>query len=269
MSVQPFSRVSTWVECVTFDWDPYQKYGVPLQVRKDQHILHEGTELESIYVVEAGRVRLSQLSPTGEEKTVLVVGANSIFDEFGALQAGRCSVTNAIASSDARLMRISMDVFHHLFRTDPSFTQFVCQSMSHKYQLLLSQLTSLSYTSAQYRIANFLLELAETYGEPHTGPRRDDVVPGNRFHEAVVLDNSLQDEASGNKSNTADGVRISISFTHQEMANLAGTTRVTVAQVFRRLEALGVLRKEGAYFYISSISEFRRLLQDPKASHTS
>lgn len=265
MSIPPFSRVSTWVESVAFDWTPYQKYGAPLQVRKDQPILHEGAELETIYVVESGRIRLSQLSPTGEEKTVLVVGANGLFDEFGALQPSRCSVTNAIASSDARLMRIPMDVFHHLFRTDASFTQFVCQSMSYKYQLLLSQLTSLSYTSAQYRIANYLLELAETYGEPHAGYGHGGVVARNRFHDGV----DRMDTSDGVQISTTDGVRISISFTHQEMANLAGTTRVTVAQVFRRLEGLGVLRKEGAYFYISSVSGFRRLLEDPKASHTS
>ncbi|QSO51186.1 Crp/Fnr family transcriptional regulator [Alicyclobacillus curvatus] len=267
MSVEPFSRVSTWVESVRFDWAPYKKYGVPLHVRKDQHVLHAGTELESIYVVETGRVRLSQLSSTGEEKTVLVVGTNSMFDEFGALQASRCSVTNAIASSDARLMRISMDVFHHLFQTDASFAQFVCQSMSHKYQLLLDQLTSLSYTSAQYRIANYLLELAETYGEPRA-ERYDGTLGGKRFHDAGVPGNSIQSEDLSNRPEP-DAVRISIPFTHQEMANLAGTTRVTVAQVFRRLEALGVLRKEGAYFYISSIAEFRRLVEDPKASHTS
>ncbi|QQE80513.1 Crp/Fnr family transcriptional regulator [Alicyclobacillus sp. SO9] len=232
MSDYHFLHNSTWVESVSFDWKPYQAYGHTLSVAKHQYVFHEGGPVEYVFVVHSGRIRLCQLSSTGEEKTILVVGSNNLFGEVSAMQQDGY-ITSAVASCDSQLLRIPVQTFLSLFRSNSNFSEFICQSMSHKYKILSSQVTAISYTSAQYRVAQYVLELAQSYGESFE-----------------------------------TGVRISISFTHQEMANLVGTTRVTVAQIFGRLEELHMLIKDGSYFYIPSIENFRHLLDNPKASHS-
>ncbi|MCL6452681.1 MAG: Crp/Fnr family transcriptional regulator [Alicyclobacillus sp.] len=255
MLEHPPSRLSTWVESLQFDWAPFHSYGVEVRVRKGDHILHEGLPLDGVYVVLEGRVRLCRWSPTGEEKTVLVVGQNALFDEIGAMQPDRTSTTSAVASSDAWLMRVPIVTFHQLFMATPALAHFIWQNISDKYQLALSQLTALSYSTAQYRIVHHLLELGMTYGAPAPCPRR-----------GTGTDATHAAPAEGARD-AGDGVRISLRFTQQEMANLAGTTRVTVAQVFRKLESLHLLTRVGGYFCIPSVSALRQLLEDPKASH--
>jgi CRP/FNR family cyclic AMP-dependent transcriptional regulator len=227
----PFRSSSTWMESACFDWGPYWSSGTEVQVRKDEHVFREGDPVTHVYVVKAGRIRLSRLSLTGEEKAIVVVGRSGLIGEVSAMLAGGY-VTSSIAAADSVLLRIRCEEFRRLFHTDTRLAEFVCQSVSHKFKLLSDQVTTLSYATAQYRVARYLLELAETYGESHES-----------------------------------GVRIGIQFTHQEMANLAGTTRVTVAQVFRRLEQFRILKREGEYYEIPSLEALRDLLNNPKASH--
>ncbi len=227
----PFSNSSTWIESASFDWKPYLLYGTEVHIRKDEYVFYEGNPVTIVCAVLSGRIRLCQLSLTGEEKAIVVVGSNAMIGEVSAMQSSGYA-TSAVAASDSRLLQIRYDEFHRLFTSNPHFAKFICQNISHKFRLLSFQVTALSYATAQYRVARYLLELCETHGEPD-----------------------------------GTGVRILIQFTHQEMANLAGTTRVTVTQVFRRLEQIDILCRDGDYFYIRSLKALRHLLDDPKASH--
>ncbi len=229
----PFRNTSTWIESAQFDWTPFYAYGQEIQIAKDVYLFHEGDAAEYVYVVLQGRIRLCQLSQTGEEKAVLVVGLNGLVGEIGVMQPNGY-VTSAVAASDSVLLRLPEHVFRDLFHSSPQLAEFVWLCISYKFMLLSRQVTDLSYATAQYRVVRYLIELAETYGET-----------------------------------SGDAVTIRIQFTQQEMANLAGTTRVTVAQVFRKLEQMRLFRRDGDCFRIASLDALRQLTVNPKSSHVS
>jgi CRP-like cAMP-binding protein len=57
-------------------------------------------------------------------------------------------------------------------------------------------------------------------------------------------------------------VRLTIQFTQQEMANLLGTTRITVAKNMKWLENNDYIIKEGKYYIINDIRELNELTND-------
>jgi CRP/FNR family transcriptional regulator len=85
----------------------------------------------------------------------------------------------------------------------------------------------LSFSSAVQRIADSLIHLAVKYGE-----------------------------AEGNH------IVITVSFTHQEMANLVGTSRVTVATVMKQMQNEGVLRKEMGKYVILKMEKLQSFLDN-------
>jgi CRP-like cAMP-binding protein len=64
-------------------------------------------------------------------------------------------------------------------------------------------------------------------------------------------------ELFGDKS-----IKLTITFTHQEMANLLGTTRVTIAKNIKWLEEEKYIEKKGKHFIIHNIDELAELANE-------
>lgn len=228
-----FSRLSTWIEGFAFDWTPYNALGKRIHLAKNTYLFHQDDPVQSVYAVLEGRISLSLSNELGDEKTMMIVGANGLVGETGFLADSSTGHTAAaMMVSDGILVGFDRDTFHQLFMTHPHLAEFVWFSVNKKLSILAKQSVELSYATAQYRVVQLLLELADTYGVQ-----------------------------------TEHGTQISIKFTQQEMANLAGTTRVTVSQVFRLLSERQLLSRENGYICVASTEPLRNLLENPKASH--
>jgi CRP-like cAMP-binding protein len=59
--------------------------------------------------------------------------------------------------------------------------------------------------------------------------------------------------------NTEFGIMLNIIFTHQEMADLIGTCRVTVSKIMNYLKQNRIIDKVDGYIYIKDIEKLKRL----------
>ena len=57
------------------------------------------------------------------------------------------------------------------------------------------------------------------------------------------------------------GTLINLRFTHQEMADLLGVSRVSVSQCFQEFTRRGFLQKQGHFYLISDTQGLKQLLQ--------
>lgn len=219
-----FGYINPWLENLDYDWRSLYKIGTPISFLKDETIFNQNDDGDCIYVVMKGRVRLSLISPNGEEKAIAIIGVNGLLGEC-SLNSEMKYATNAISASKCDLIKVSRnDFMDHVHSHKETYTHLL-NLITKKYQLLCMQSMELSYSKAFTRVCATFIHLAREYGQPLDGKE----------------------------------IKITISFTHQEMANLLGMTRVTIANNIKWLLNESYIRKEGRHFIITDLEALTEL----------
>jgi CRP/FNR family transcriptional regulator len=214
---------SAWIEVPHFRWEMLMAQGAPrVDFRKGQTLFSQGDAVTHVHIVEQGRVRLVLLSEAGHEKHMAIVGTQGMVGECSAFLDGRHSVT-AVASSDVATRQVALALLQQCMARDEACLRQVLWLMSVKLRVLAHQNLLLSQATAAQRVVHHLMQLAGTYGE-----------------------------AQG------EGVAIRISFTHQEMANLAGLSRVMTSNVLMQLQAQGLIEMVKSHCVIREMQALRQ-----------
>ncbi|MGO4389712.1 Crp/Fnr family transcriptional regulator [Variovorax sp. M-6] len=215
---------SAWIEVPHFDWGTLTAQGAPtVRFHKGQTLFSQGDAVTHVHVVEQGRVRLVLLSAAGHEKHMAIVGTHGMVGECSAFLDGRHSVS-AVASSDVVARQVERQHLLLCMERDPACLRQVLWLMSVKLRVLAHQNLLLSQATAAQRVVHHLVQLAGTYGEAQ-----------------------------------AQGVAIRISFTHQEMANIAGLSRVMTSNVLLQLQEQGLIEMVKSHCVIREMQGLRRL----------
>ena len=217
------SAPSAWIELPGFDWRALpDEGGRKVQFDKGQTLFSQGDAVTHVYVVEQGRVRLVLMSVAGHEKHMAIVGTNGMVGECSAFIDGKHSVT-AVASSDVVARQVSREQLLGCISRDAVCLRQVLWLGNVKLRILANQNLLLSHASAAQRVAYHLVQLAETYGEE-----------------------------------AAQGIALRISFTHQEMANITGLSRVMTSNGLTQLHGQGLFEKVGSHCVIHDLQGLRQ-----------
>ena len=219
--------LNPWFDKLPYQWENLNEFGSIIKFKKNEPIFHQNDYSEYIYLVKKGRVRLYLISPGGEEKALAIVGENGILGECSLSQDSTYS-TSAICASDVELRRITRQDFVKFIAQEPDFIFQTLDMITKKYRLLATQSLQLSYMKSLPRICALLVQLSQKY--------------------SVILDD--------------EKIQLTIQFTQQEMANLLGTTRVTVAKNIKWLEDQQYIHKKGKFYVINDIQELNELAND-------
>lgn len=215
---------SAWIEVPGFGWKTLTAGAAPaVSFRKGQTLFSQGDPVTHVHVIEQGRVRLVLLSEAGHEKHMAIVGTHGMVGECSAFLDGRHSVT-AVASSDVVARPVDRAQLERCMAGDPACMRQVLWLMNVKLRVLANQNLLLSQATAAQRVIHHLVQLAGTYGE-------------------------IQ----------AAGVAIGISFTHQEMANITGLSRVMTSNVLIQLQAQGLIGMARSHCVIRDMRGLKRL----------
>ncbi|WML41501.1 Crp/Fnr family transcriptional regulator [Neobacillus sp. OS1-2] len=218
--------MNIWVEHGNWDPELFKQHGTKKFYPKGTCLFMEHQALSDIYLILTGRVRAYLLSPSGEERHLFVIGSNSIMGECN-VWSGETYPYCAAASTDIEVIRIPHAPFREIVRGTPDLFEQVLQSMSQKQNALLVQTHLMSFSNIEERVMFVLAQLAETYGE-----------------------------------SSGDGVLIAIPFTHQELSQVVGSSRVSVSNVMLYLQEKGLISKVNKQYLIHSINAFKLLTYD-------
>lgn len=219
---------SSWIEPQTFDWHALRaRPHRVLRVGKGRAIFTQGDAVRHVYLVAEGRVRLVLLSAAGQEKHLAVVGPQGMVGECSAFLDGRHSVT-AIASSALVVHEFARAELQAAVAQDAATLGQVLWLAGSKMRIYAMQNLLLSHATAAQRVAHHLAQLAQTYGRAH-----------------------------------AQGTAIGIAFTHQEMANITGISRVMASIVLKQLQQDGLVLRVQGLWVIRDIANLRRRAVGP------
>jgi len=206
-------KQSPWLHMPSADWGALVKDSSPVYYKKGTVIYYQNHPTMYIYIVDKGRVNLSILSKEGDEKCLYIATGGCMFGEIVFVE-NYPNCAQATAMSDCYLYRIKGEDFMSSL-SDTATMLSVLRMLSTKVRLLTGQLELLSFYDTVYRICELLDYLAAQYGVE-----------------------------------TGEGTLIGMRFTHQELANLAGATRVTITNSLNELEKAGIVLKDKGKYLI-------------------
>ena len=192
-------------------------------IPKNTEVFHAGSPGDHVYLLEDGRVKIFHHSARGRAVIQWFCFPGEI---FGLAEVPRIRPRGvcALACTDSRVIAIDHRAFRAFLRSRPDTAMLVIDVLASRLRVLGDMLVDLSADDVNSRLMKLLARLGMRYGRMH----------GERF----ILD---------------------IPLTHQEIADMVGTSRQTATTALGRLRRDGVLRIEKHRIHIED-PELRRSL---------
>lgn len=173
--------------------------------RKNANVFMEGDQRQAVFFIQKGIVKVYKIDPEGNEQIVSFLKEGDMFPHTGFFDATLYPATAVIVEA-AELFVIPIHAFEQLMLGMPSIAVKVMRVMGLKIRELQARLQDFVTQDVNRRIISFLARMAREHGQPDNGH-----------------------------------IRIDIPLTHQEFANMVGTTRETVNRVMNQLRKDGIL----------------------------
>lgn len=155
---------------------------------------------DSVLLVASGRVRIYHITSEGKEALLAFIDPGELFGEMTVIgQQEREEFAETMEKS--QIIKIPRPAIEELMQEQPGLTMGLTRMIGLRRQTFERRLKSLMFQSNRERLIHLLLELAERYGVAH-----------------------------------AEGIALRLKLSHQEMANLIGSTRETVTVVLGELQ---------------------------------
>jgi len=149
-----------------FSWS-FLDEGQPFRHFSSHQLVYlQGETDDCFYYLKKGRVCIFLISDEGDEKTVTFRESGSIFGE-AAFFDGKPRTTSARTITDCQIVSIGRAELTSLFRQDPSLALQMLQVLAKTVRMLSGQLDTMSFLSADRRIAGILVSLANTEHTVH------------------------------------------------------------------------------------------------------
>ncbi len=178
---------------------------------KNKTIVEEGMPGDYMYIVCDGRVKVTKLSGDGREKILEMLGSGSFFGELSLLDGAPRSAS-VKALTETRMLALSRSDFLAQLRRSPDLAMALIQELTARLRQMDDQASSLSFQRVQERTQGLLVRLATD--------------PGSEGHRATPA------------------------LTHQQIADMIGTSRETVTRVIKALKLEGWLSQDGKRYLI-------------------
>ena len=152
-----------------------------------------------------GRVKISRITEGGKELTLAILEAGEVFGELEVLEGGHRD-TIAEALEDISICVLKRKDFEDVLKKNPDLTLRLTKLIGFRLKKIENRIEDLVFRDVPSRLARLFLSLAKEFGKA-----------------------------------SEDEVRLNLKITHQELANLIGSTRETVSATlndFRRRELI-------------------------------
>ena len=182
--------------------------------KKNETIYLPGDSSETVFLLKKGRVKISRLSEDGREATLAILEPGEIFGELEALQTiPRESMVQAL--EPVMVCEIRGEDFFRYLHQYPEVGGRVIKWFGGRLSQIETRVSDLVFKSASARLAQLLLDLSHSMGVKENG-----------------------------------SIRLQSRLTHQNLANLIGTSRETVSTLISKFVHHGLIAQHNRYILI-------------------
>lgn len=179
---------------------------------KNATVVEEGLPGDYMYVIREGRVKVTKASEDGREKIMNFLEKGAFFGDM-ALLGNETRSASVKTLEESLLLALSRRDFIDLLRQSPDLSLAVIEELANRLRETNEQARSLSFQGVEERTRSLLERIARP------DPR-------------------------------AQGVRMTPVLTHQQIADMVGTSRETVTRAIKQLKESGWLSQEGKRYLV-------------------
>lgn len=220
---ESINYVSPWLELGESNLDSIINICPVVTIKKGDALFHQGYKNKYAYIIRKGRLRISFVDSGGNERCIYIAEKGSMIGEETLLD-NKPSYASAFAIVDTSLYKIGLNDLISVLEQDPLLSISIMKLMSKKIRLLNSEIKYFS-KNAVSRVAITLVSLCIQYGQEHR-----------------------------------EGIRISIYFTHEELADLTNLNRVTVTKSYGYLRDKGIIGMNSGYMIIKDAEKLIQII---------
>jgi CRP/FNR family transcriptional regulator len=178
-------------------------------------IFSEGDPGDAMFIVREGLVKLVSVSEKGAETILHILKTDQIFGELLFSEERRAF--NAVASTDVLVTIIPQKSFEEILASFPEVARNFIRLLSRRLAKVEQEFAGFGHTWSYHRLGKVFLQLGKEHGVP-----------------------------------TPEGTEILLRLTHEDLANLIGTTRETVTTQIKKFKRLGLLKRDGRHFIVNT-----------------
>jgi len=210
-TLEALRSIPLFARVVDSDLEQIASHVIERRYPRNTTIVEEGLAGDYMYIIREGRVKVTKLSEDGREKILEFLDAGSFVGEMALLErAPRSASVKTLAP--VRLLALSRNDFLSLLRRSPDLGLAVIEVLCSRLRTQNDQASALSFQRVKDRTKGLLQRLA--------------------------------------KSETGEGMRSTPTLTHQQIADMIGTSRETVTRVVKELKQEGWLDQEGKHYLL-------------------
>ncbi|MFP6591933.1 MAG: Crp/Fnr family transcriptional regulator [Candidatus Latescibacterota bacterium] len=169
---------------------------------------------DTLFIIRGGQVKVSLIHEDGKEFILSLLGQGEVFGELSLLD-DRPRSANVTAMVETELLMLRRSDFLDLVGRIPQIAVSLLEELASRLRRTDDQVEGLALLDVHHRVAKTLLRMAEDGG--HTSP---------------------------------EGILVRRRPTHQQLANMSGTTRETVTRALKQLQDEGYIRISGRQILI-------------------
>jgi len=191
--------------------------------RARQVVYLPGDRAQAVFFLAQGRVKISKVTRDGKELTLAYRSSGDFFGEPCLLEGGpREEMAEAMEATTA--VEIDRETLDRVLQGDGAAAYRFARALIARRKDLESRVEQLIFKDVGAKLAELLLNLGEEHG--------------------------IEDQR---------GVVVGLKITHQEMANLIGSTRETVSLTLSQFKRKGLIQSEGRKVILADREGLRAL----------
>ncbi len=179
------------------------------EIRRRQVVYLPGDPGDAVYFVNGGRLKVSKVTRDGKELTLAYRVPGEIFGELCLVEGGPREEM-AEAMENALISVVDRTVFEQILVKEGAMGARLVKVVARRRRDVENKIEQLIFKDVNAKLADLLLRLGDEYG-----------------------------------TEDSRGTLVSLKITHQEMANLIGSTRETVSLTLSQFKKRGFIHSEG------------------------
>jgi CRP-like cAMP-binding protein len=191
---------------------------------RHEFIVRESDTGDAFYLIVRGNVAVVHTDPHGHETILSILKEGDFFGEMAMFDSSLRSASIR-TMSEVQVGMIRQDAFLAMLEQHPRFARQFVVVLAERLRVANRLVATTTSQDARARVASLLLYLAERFGEVGE-----------------------------------DGTRITLRLTHQEMANMIGTTRETVNRALNRFWDEHLVDRRSPQLVLTDLNGLRALL---------